>query len=113
MSDPTLEDNHSEVTFVSFCQYFAQMWILGTKIIFKAVVGWIMICLMLGLPAFLFQFIPDFFVANDMTRQGITLIAFALYFLVITPIAFYVGGSTVGFCPWNSASDFAKKQNKH
>ena len=112
MNQPTPEDNHSEVTLVCYFHYFAQMWILGTKIIFKALLGWIMICLMLGLPAFLFQFIPVIFAENNMTRQIITMVSFAIYFLVVTPIAFYVGGSTVGFCPWISAADFAKKQNK-
>jgi hypothetical protein len=67
---------------------------------------------MLGLPAFLLQFIPVLFSANEMTRQIVTLIAFGLYFLVVTPIAFYVGGSTVGFCPWISTSDFTKNDKQ-
>ncbi len=102
-------DEDSEITARSYFDYFGNMWVLGIKMIFKALIGWIMICLMLGVPAFLFQFIPVIFAPSEQTRQIVTLIAMAIYFVVITPIAFYVGGSTVGFCPWISAAHFARK----
>ena len=89
MNNPTPDDTDPEVTLVCYFHYFSQMWVLGTKIIFKAVIGWIMICLMLGLPAILFQFIPVIFVEDNITRQIFTMVAFGIYFLVITPIAFY------------------------
>jgi hypothetical protein len=105
-------DEDSEITARSYLYYFGNIWVLGIKMIFKALIGWIMICLMLGLPAFLFQFIPLILAQSEQTRQIATLIAMAIYFVVITPIAFYVGGSTVGFCPCISAAHFARKDKK-
>lgn len=100
----------SEVTIMSYLRYFANIWLLGIKMMFKVLVGWIMIVLMLGIPAFLLQFIPGLPLPSEEARQVVALIAMGVYFFVIVPVAFYVGGSTVGFCPWISAATFAQKK---
>jgi len=103
-------DEEPEITLGSYLKYFVGMWILGIKMIFKALIGWIMVCLMLGLPAFAFQFIAVIQFPSEQAKQIVTLLAFGAYFLIAAPLAFYVGGSTVGFCPWISAATFTKQK---
>jgi len=112
MKTTPISESDGEVTFMSGLKYCWNMWLLGCKMIVKAFVGWIMICLMLGLPAFLFQVIPFHSLPNDQARQAVTILCFAIYFGFITPIAFYVGASTVGFCPRLSSATYAAAKKR-
>jgi hypothetical protein len=76
--------------------------------LFKAIVGSIMTCLMLTIPAWLLQRLTEIPFASHRLEAMIVLAAFAVYFLVATPIAVYVGASRAGFCPRITAATFAK-----
>ena len=103
-------DDSNDVTIYSYIQYFTNMWILGIKMMVKALVAWIMICLMFGFALLLFKLIASIPLPSDQTRDIVSLLAFGLYCLFVAPLAFYVGGSTVGFCPWISAATFTKNK---
>jgi hypothetical protein len=112
MNPASSEIDEIQPSLLCYCRYFAGMWLLGVKMILKALGGWIMICLMLSVPAFLFQFFPLIPFPSELARQIVTFLAVGGYCFVVVPMAFYVGGSTVGFCPRITAADFLKSKEQ-
>jgi len=103
-------NDSDDVTIYSYIQYFMHMWFLGIKMIFKALVAWIMICLMFGFALLLYKLVAVIPLPSNQTRDIVSLLVFGLYCLFVAPLVFYVGGSTVGFCPWISAATFTKSK---
>lgn len=92
-----------EVTLGSYVRYFAAMWWLGFRLMLKVAGGGIMAALMLAFASMLIHFVV-FLVPVGVEVKNV--VWWGLFLGFAAPIALYVGGSSVGFCPWLSSAQF-------
>ena len=89
-----------------YTKYFIHIRKSGHKILTKSAGAAIMVFLMLGLPLFSAQFAAHIPFSTDAWRTAFSILGWVFFYIIIVPIAFYVGGSSVGLCKKVVADDF-------
>jgi hypothetical protein len=62
--------------------------------------------LMLGIPQFLAQFAAQIPFLSPSWRTAFSIAGWSIFYLVLVPLAFYVGGSSVKMCKRVTIEDF-------
>lgn len=87
-------------------RYLLWMWTAGLIVLLRVAGILIMVGLMLGIPQFLAQFAAQIPFPSPSWRTAFSIAGWSIFYLVLVPQAFYVGGSSVKMCKRVTVEDF-------
>jgi hypothetical protein len=101
-----MNTDSDEIGIRSCIRYFLWTWRSGLFVLLKVAGVLVMAALMLGIPQWLAQFAACIPFPSAAWRTGFSILGWSVFYGILVPLAFYVGGSSVKMCKRVTVEDF-------